>query len=340
MTVEAVVTEDRRSQLLALRETWPHVYALIDEERALGLEADEDHDDFGAAREGGRGESYVAAQQARPEARIRGIRALMDLVGGSAGGDRPIVLDLLGGDGLLHRVCLRPDMPDTTVVTCDASSFMVASAWAAGVPAVRQRAQRQVFRSGSVDGVLLAYGSHHVPEPERQAVADEAWRVLRPGGRFVLHDFAEGSPMATWFQEVVDKESDTGHQYAHFTADWMQECLVRSGFRDVTTTWVFDPIVATGTSEQGAQAALGQYLVQMYGLNKLVRAHGEEGASMAAFELACRTFRWESSTAFDGMQNHVRECVVERLGPSKWQGVLPRFALVAVGEKPGASETV
>jgi SAM-dependent methyltransferase len=338
MTVHTVVVEDQRSQLLALQKTWPHVYALVDEERALGFEADEDRDDFGSAQQGGRGESYVAAQQACPEARITGIRALMGLVVGSPGGERPIVLDLLGGDGLLHRVCARPDMPDVTVMTCDASSFMVARAWAAGVPAVRQHAQRQIFRSGSVDGALLAYGSHHVPESERQAVADEAWRVLRPGGRFVLHDFAEGSPMAIWFQKVVDEESTTGHRYAHFTADWLRECLTRSGFHDVTTNWVFDPIVVTGTSEDEAQAAMGHYLVQMYGLDKLVRAHGEKGASIAAFELARAIFYWETPTAFDGMESHVRECVVERLGPSKWQCVLPRFSLVAVGTKPGPAE--
>jgi ubiquinone/menaquinone biosynthesis C-methylase UbiE len=338
MTVDVIVTADRRSQLLALRETWPHVYALVDEERAFGFEADEDRDDFGSAEEGGRGESYVAAQQARPEARITGIRALMDLVTDPAGGKQQIVLDLLGGDGLLHKVCASLDMPDVTVVTCDASSFMVASAWAAGGPAIRQFAQQQVFHSGSVDGVLLAYGSHHVPEPERQAVADEAWRVLRPGGRFVLHDFAEGSPMAIWFQEIVDRESDTGHDYAHFTADWMRECLLRSGFRDVTTNWTFDPIVVTGMSQEGAQAALGHYPVHMYGLDKLVRAHGEEGASTAAFELAREIFSWETSTAFDGMGDHVRECTVEQVGPSMWQCVLPRFALVAVGTKPEPSE--
>ncbi|MET9914957.1 class I SAM-dependent methyltransferase [Streptomyces sp. NPDC006476] len=333
MTVETTVPEDRKSQLLALREIWPHVHALIDEERALGCDADENRDDFGASQQGGRGESYVAAQQARPEARIAGIRGLMNLVVGSTAVDRPVVLDLLGGDGLLHRVCLGLDMPDTTIVTCDASAFMVARAWAAGIPAVLQRAQRQVFHSGSVDGVLLAYGSHHVPEPERQAVADEAWRVLRPGGRFVIHDFAEGSPMAVWFQEVVDKESDTGHRYAHFTADWMRECLARSGFRSVTTNLMFDPIMVTGTSEHEAQAALGQYLLQMYGLHKLVRAHGEQGAARAAFELAREIFRWEPSTSFDDMGDHVSDCVVERMGPSKWQCILPRFALVAVGEK-------
>ncbi len=332
-----VDTGDQRSQLRALRETWPHVYALIDEERAVGLATDGERDDFGSAEQGGRGESYVDAQQAHPEARIIGIRHLMALVVGPAGGDRPVVVDLLGGDGLLHRVCLRPDMPDATVVTCDAASFMVSRAWAAGAPAVRQRAQRQVFRSGSVDGVLLAYGSHHVPEPERQDVADEAWRVLRPGGRFVLHDFAEGSPVATWFLDVVDKQSATGHRYAHFTVDQMRECLVRSGFCTVTTNWMFDPIVVTGTSERAARAALGRYLVQMYGLDKLVAAHGHEGASMVAFELARRIFRFNSMG--NGMGDHVGECVVERLGPSKWRCVLPRFALVAVGRKPEPSGT-
>ncbi|WP_239347836.1 class I SAM-dependent methyltransferase [Frankia sp. CiP3] len=323
---------DQRSQLRALRETWPHVYALIDEERALGLAADGERDDFGSARHGGRGESYVDAQQAHPQARIIGIRHLMALVIGPAGGDRPVIVDLLGGDGLLHRVCLRPDMPDATVVTCDAASFMVARAWAAGVPAVRQRAQRQVFRSGSVDGVLLAYGSHHIPEPERQDVADEAWRVLRPGGRFVLHDFADGSPVAAWFLDVVDKQSATGHRYAHFTTEQMREYLVRSGFRTVTTNWMFDPIVVTAASERAAQAALGHYLVRMYGLDKLVAAHGPEGASMMAFELARQIFRFDGRG--NGRGDHVGECVVERLGPSQWRCVLPRFALVAVGTKP------
>lgn len=340
LTGHGVVTGDQRSQLRALRDTWPHVYALIDEERALsladeeralGLAADGDRDDFGSAEQGGRGESYVAAQQAYPEARVTGIGQLMALVVGPAGADRPVVLDLLGGDGLLHRVCRRPDLPDATVVTCDAASFMVARAWAAGVPAVWQRAQRQVFRSGSVDGVLLAYGSHHVPEPERQDVTDEAWRVLRPGGRFVLHDFAEGSPTAVWFRDVVDRQSATGHRCAHFTADRMREGLVRSGFHSVTMNRVFDPIVVTGTSKRGARAALGRYLVQMYGLDKLVAAHGHEGASMVAFELARRIFR------FDGMGDHVRECAVERLGPSQWRCILPRFALVAVGTKPEPS---
>jgi len=332
----AVVTADRQSQLQELRETWPDVYALIDEKRALSFEADGDRDDFGSAGQGGRGESYVAAQRAHPEARIIGIRHLMDLVVGPADGDRPdrpVVLDLLGGDGLLHRVRQRSDMPDATVVTCDAAAFMVARARATGVPAVRQRAQQQVFRSGSVEGVLLAYGSHHVPKPERQEVSDEAWRVLRPRGRFVLHDFAEGSPVAVWFQEIVDKQSATGHRCEHFTAEEIQAYLMRSGFRGITVSSTFDPIVVTGRSERAAQAALGRYLVEMYGLEKLVRAHGYEGASMVAFELARQIFR------FDDVEHRVRECVVEPVGPAEWRCVLPRFALVAVGTKPEPSGT-
>jgi SAM-dependent methyltransferase len=329
MTDQEVIAEDKPSLLQALRDAWPHVYALIDEERTFGFENDADRDDFGSSEQGGRGESYVAAQEVHPEARITGIRQLMALVVDPAGSNRPVVLDLLGGDGLLHRVCRRLDVRDATVVTCDASSFMVARAWAAGVPAVRQFAQRQVFRSGSVDGALLAYGSHHLPEQVRQDVADEAWRVLRPGGRFVLHDFAEESPVATWFQQVVDKHSATGHRYKHFTASWTQECLERSGFRDVTTGPMFDPIVVTGKSEQAARAALGRYLVQMYGLDKLVQTHGHEGASTVAFELASQIFQ------FDDMGDHARECVVKQLGPAQWQCVLPRVALVAAGTKPG-----
>jgi len=47
-------------------------------------------------------------------------------------------------------------------------------------------AENLPFKSGSLDGLLLSGLVHHFPDPSR--LAKEAWRVLKPGGRFVSYD--------------------------------------------------------------------------------------------------------------------------------------------------------
>ncbi|MES4831740.1 class I SAM-dependent methyltransferase, partial [Streptomyces anthocyanicus] len=178
------------------------------------------HDDFGADGEGSRGVEYVQAQALNRRARETGIRKLLgfaETARRTAAGDRPVLVDLLGGDGLVRKVCEELGIGDFNILTCDASPHMVTTAWAAGVPALLQRAEQPLLRDHSVDAVLLAYGSHHVPSSDRQTVATEARRMLRPGGTFVLHDFLVGSPVDVWFEEVTDVYSATGHKFLHFT---------------------------------------------------------------------------------------------------------------------------
>jgi hypothetical protein len=127
-------------------------------------------DDFGQERGGGRGESYLRAQAENVRARARGIETLLGFVRTGTDSTRKTVVDVLGGDGLVRRVAGVLGLSDIVVLTCDASPYMVREAWAAGHPALRQRADRMVARDNSVDGVLVAYGSHHIAAEDRADV--------------------------------------------------------------------------------------------------------------------------------------------------------------------------
>lgn len=201
---------------------------------------------------GGRGESYRRAQ-ADAEVRSPGILRLLELVaGGTQVGDLPsgfTVLDVLGGDGVVARLVHRRSSKACHVLTGDIASEMVHRAIGYGLPAVRQPAHFLFVRDRSLDGVLIAYGFHHLTAGERPAACGEAHRVLRPGGRIVLHDFENGSPVATWFQEVVDRYTETGHQYEHFTRDSLRRLLLEAGFQAVILDSVYDPFVVRGRSE-------------------------------------------------------------------------------------------
>ncbi|MCO6005450.1 class I SAM-dependent methyltransferase [Actinoallomurus purpureus] len=326
---------DLRAQLEQLRRHSPDVFRRIDLARVESWEwdrtqGDSHRDDFDADAAGGRGSSYVRAQLANVDARAHGIGRLMELMRptpvkrGAAG--RRTIVDLLGGNGLVRQVCARLGIDDVEVVTCDASPHMVETAWAAGIPALLQRAERQLFQSESVEGVLLAYGSHHIPPADRGSVVNDAYRVLRQGGTFLLHDFQTGSPMDTWFTTIVHPYSQTGHEFDHFTGDEIEEYLLKAGFDAYEVIEIDDPYTATAPSPEVAERNLGEYLVNMYGLCKKEAELGVEGASRWAVGEAKRIFHYD-----DGEPLHSTMEYVDDLGA--WELTIPRKALVGVGRK-------
>ncbi|MGW9438093.1 class I SAM-dependent methyltransferase [Streptomyces sp. NPDC055607] len=326
------IGHDIPAQLERLQLLAPALYDLVDPVRARGEAAvavDPDADDFRSDGDGGRGTSYVRAQR-NTATRSRGIHNLTSLFREGTGSPRPVVVDLLGGDGLVSQVVHHHlGITDVTFLTCDASPDMVTSAWDNGVAALRQSAQRQLLRDDSVDGVLLAYGSHHVPPEERLEVAREAWRVLRPGGLFVLHDFGVGSPVDTWFSDVVHPYSATGHDLAHFTPDEIRGYLRTAGFHEVAVDEMDDSFSTSGPSITAAEVAMGRYLVDMYGLEKLRDRLGEPDCYRRAFDMADRIFRYP-----EGDGSPARTTFTTDPGDGSARVVLPRRALVGIGRKP------
>lgn len=336
MTVQEfmIAGHDIETQLCQLKKNHPELYAVIDPQRfgtwrdELALQS-EMRDDFGP---GGRGVEYLQAQELNANARAVGITQLAQLMLAKPGVEHirdHIIVDLLGGNGLVRRVISATLGPGAaSVLTCDASPHMVSAAWAQGAPAIIQRAEQPLLRSGSVEGVLLAYGSHHIPVSLRQTVANEAYRILRPGGIFVLHDFLRGSPAERWFADVAHPFSLTGHDFEHFTYREIRECVARAGFVTGSVMDLDDSYTLPGATADEARRNMGQYLVKMYGLVRAERELGPDAACFWAADQAQQIFRY----ADDNVTAKASQlCYDGREGI--WYLTIPRRAVVGIGWK-------
>ena len=328
-----------------IKASWPGLYECVDPVRASADNYSFMTDlnlasvDFDSASQGGRGESYRRAQQ-NPLTRAVGIRQLFELVSKDQDLQNMTpnhkVLDVLGGDGLLARAMalLVPPHSLPSILTSDLSEDMVSAARAYGLFALRQPAQNLLLKDNSVDGVIVAYGTHHIPEDQRLQACQEAYRVLKPGGRIVLHDFEVDSPMSRWFGEVVDRYSRTGHSFPHFTAEEITGYLVGAGFEEVDLKHMYDPFILTGHSQEMVKHQLADCLLNMYGLVKLVDLCGYEDALEVVYALSAKYFRYEYgqnglSDSFMASQVTVVE------NNTGWQIEAPRVALVGCGVKRG-----
>ncbi|MFI6318238.1 class I SAM-dependent methyltransferase [Nonomuraea sp. NPDC050556] len=246
----------------------PQLHAVLDFQRPGAREAldvlavtssEFDSDD------GGRGDSYRRAQQ---DALVRwtGISALLRLLVPDPSSQAPLVLDVLGGDGTLARAVGGLESKPV-VITGDLSGQMVDRALAQGLPAVRQAAHFLFLRDASMDGVLLAYGTHHIAPAQRPAAVAEAVRVTRPGGRIVLHDFDESSPMAGFFAEVVHPHAAGGHAYSHFTRAELAG-LFRDAGLPVRVMDLYDPLIVRASTADEAKARMCRYIGDMYGVSR------------------------------------------------------------------------
>lgn len=294
--------------------------------------------EFETNAEGGRGDSYRLAQRHR-EVRSQGICSLFAL----AAGVREIyaippgfqAVDVLGGDGLLARV-LKTLLPhiEEPVITSDMAGHMVIEALGAGLPAIRQQAQFLFMRDECVDAAILAYGTHHIPRGERLRAYQEAVRILRPGGKLVVHDFEVDAPAARWFTHVVHNYSQAGHSYEHFTAAELHNYFRASGLRDVEVRYMYDPLVIHADLAEHAYALITDYLLEMYGLTEIdFSDHSRENARDAVWKLAQECFYYQQGDAsWDGEGKWTMEPVIRR-SERGWVAEIPRIALVAVGEK-------
>ncbi|MFF4541708.1 class I SAM-dependent methyltransferase [Streptomyces aureus] len=321
---------DMADHLSRLGRAAPDLHACVDPARARAfarLPAAGFRDDFDEDAAGGRGSSYIRAQARNLTARARGIHHLLSLVPARTDRRPSVVVDVLGGDGLVRRVADAGRLTGLSVLTCDVSPHMVRAAWAAGCPALVQRADRLLLRDGSADTVLVAYGSHHVAADERAELVHEAYRVLRPGGVLLLHDFLVGSPMDTWFRDVVDPYSRTGHAFEHFTREELRGYLTKAGFDSGEVTEMADPYTATGATAGEAERELGRYLLDMYGLAGIEEGHPAD-AARHTLELAGTIFRERRP---DGTVES--RSLAHDPAAGTWTCTVPRTAVLAIGRK-------
>ncbi len=111
-----------------------------------------------------------------------------------------VVLDIGCGTGSLALLAKEATGASGIVCGVDASAEMIA--WArqkaerAGAEVDFQRAPAQAlpFPDGRFDVAFSTLMLHHLPKKARARLAAEARRVMRPGGRVLVVDFAAASP--------------------------------------------------------------------------------------------------------------------------------------------------
>jgi ubiquinone/menaquinone biosynthesis C-methylase UbiE len=147
------------------------------------------------------------------DGRVRAVDTLENILSGG-NLDRIIqatldAADLRSGDRLVDVGCgsgalamraaeLRPDgtTPLAEVVGIDATAGMIdlarKRAQEAGSSARFQlgTAEALPFADGSLDALTNSYLFHHLPSDLKREVLLEMWRVLKPGGRLVIADYA------------------------------------------------------------------------------------------------------------------------------------------------------
>ena len=158
------------------------------------------------------------------------------------------LLDLSCGTGSLIARILSAYPAIGPVIGVDVSAGMLRWARArlagragAGVVALVQgRLQRLDFQTTAFDIVVCANAFHYFREP--QLLLREVARVLRPGGLFILEDYAKSGLLARYFEWAI-RRYDPAHQRAYRLAEATRQ-LARAGWAPATYTANFriDPL--------------------------------------------------------------------------------------------------
>jgi ubiquinone/menaquinone biosynthesis C-methylase UbiE len=283
---------------------------------------------------GSRGQAYRSTQLANPLIRKRGIDTLYRLVTkGLANSPDTIVVDALGGNGTLANAVglLYPGQDMPKMITADISAAMIRSAIDLDRPAIRQSAAYPLFADETLDGVIFAYGTHHIPISQRALAMDATFRVLKPGGRIVVQDFEIGTPTERWYSELLDIYTVTAHPHTHFTREGIVQLVEGAGFTNIELMDVYDPCVAFGESPDAARIAVLSYLVNVFDL-KLPRGDELDVAGWIEAENIVKPY-----ARFDQVQPPV-EVSEFSVYPTEngYCAEYPRVAMVVVGEKPAS----
>ncbi|MFE9727916.1 methyltransferase domain-containing protein [Streptomyces sp. NPDC005794] len=279
----------------------------------------------------GRGDSYRRAQR-NSSVRWRGMRQLLELAAPSDTAAPRTVLDVLGGDGTIARAVHEnaPDLRNRVhILTGDLSGDMVERALAQGLAAVRQAADHLFLADGTMDAALLAYGTHHIAPQDRLNAVTEGLRVVRGGGRVVLHDFDDTSPMAHFFTDIVHPHTTAGHDYRHFSRGPLAELFEEAG-TPARVIDLYDPLVVRGDTEEEARRRMCAYVADMYGVGGFFATLGGTDACWQVLE---QYFQHEKYLAGLPAKVDFTPAPVVYRSDGVFVAEVPRAAIVAVARK-------
>jgi len=273
----------------------------------------------------GRGNQWATTIDHHLEVRKAGATTLLsappNLPQRAPSADEPpyFLLDVFGGAGFIAQFAQDSLGFPGTVITSDPSALMVRLTLNKNLPTLWQRAQDLLMtRSDSLDAVLFAYGTHHVPIAERLQSFKEAWRVLKPGGVLLFHDFPEQGVASRWFAEIVDPYTFTGHKHAHFSIAGVTDYYTAANFHIHSLSEIDDCFQFEGSSRETALTEAIEFMGGAYGLEKLEKSP------------AGTNFLWEKIQQIFP----VEETPVAASPAERYRIVIHRPALLGVGIKP------
>lgn len=179
---------------------------------------------------GHRGGRYDAAMRAYPRARDQEFSQLIARLGPKAG---EVVVDVPAGGGYLrhylpehcdwwgHEPC--PSFLGSHIEEPDAG--LLPLPWS----------------EGSVDAAVSLAGVHHTRD--KRPFFSALHEVVKPRGRFVLSDVAEGSSVALFLDEYVGAYNSTGHEGFYLNEQTLLELEACgwsvSSYEQVDFHWIF-----------------------------------------------------------------------------------------------------
>ncbi|NER83035.1 MAG: class I SAM-dependent methyltransferase [Leptolyngbya sp. SIO1D8] len=152
------------------------------------------------------------------------------------------VLDVACGTGRTLKM-LRDVFPEVSLFGIDLSPAYLRKAnqtlseTSGTLPQLVQgKAEEMPYRDNYFDGLTCVFLFHELPGPIRQQVINEAFRVTRPGGSFIICDSIqmidtpEFEPMMSNFPAMFHEP-----YYRDYTQDNLTQRLELAGFTEITT---------------------------------------------------------------------------------------------------------
>jgi ubiquinone/menaquinone biosynthesis C-methylase UbiE len=104
-------------------------------------------------------------------------------------------------------------------------------------------------KNQSLDKAVCLGGFHHIEDPI--SLFRTIHKKLKPGGQFIVGDFADDSPVQRYFDERINRLTSTGHQAMFLSISQMENFARFSGLQAIGIERVMVPFIFPTEADAG-----------------------------------------------------------------------------------------